>query len=57
MASRMGAKAAELIYKGEVNRIVAYKNNQVVGIEINEALETKKLIEEELIELCSMLSH
>ncbi len=57
MASRMGAKAAELINNDILNQIIAFKNNQVVGIEIEEALKTTKEIDEELIELCSMLSH
>lgn len=57
MASRMGAKAAELINEGTLNQIVSYNNNKVVGIEINEALNTTKELDEELIALCSMLSH
>lgn len=56
MASMMGAKAVELLKQGTVNRIVAFKNNKVTDIEINEALDTKKDIDEDLISLSRILS-
>lgn len=56
MASEMGAKAVELLKNGSSNRIMALKNNRVVDIEINEALDTTKKIDENMIELSKILS-
>lgn len=56
MASKMGAKAVEVLAKGMTNRIIAQQENKVVDIEINEALEMKKEIDEELIELSKILA-
>lgn len=56
MASQMGVKAVEVLKQGIVNRIVALKDNKLVDIEINEALDTKKTIEDDLINLSKMLS-
>lgn len=56
MASQMGVKAVETLKAGRVNRIIALKDNKVVDIEINEALDTKKTIGDELIDLSKILS-
>lgn len=56
MASRMGAKATELLKDKIANRIVAVKDSQVVDIEINEALDMKKQIDDKIIELSKILS-
>lgn len=56
MASVMGAKAAELLSNNIVNRIVALKDSKVVDIEINEALEMHKTIDESTVELSKILS-
>lgn len=56
MASMMGAKAVELLKNGSVNRIVSLRNNKIVDIDINEALEMKKTIDEDLIELSKILA-
>jgi 6-phosphofructokinase 1 len=56
MASRMGAKAVELLNNGIVNRIVSLKDNKIVDIEINEALNMKKSIDEDLIALSKILA-
>jgi 6-phosphofructokinase 1 len=55
-ASKMGAKAVELLKEGIYNRIVSMKDNKVIDIEINEALEMKKYIDEDLIELSKILA-
>lgn len=56
MASRMGAKATELLSEGKFNQVVALKGNEVVGIEIEEALDMTKSIDEKMIELSKILS-
>ena len=55
-ASIMGAKAAELLYDGRSNRIVAYKNGEYVDFDIQEALQMKKDIPEDQFEISKMLS-
>ena len=55
-ASIMGAKAAELLYDGRRNRIVAYKNGEYVDFDIQEALQMKKDIPEDQFEISKMLS-
>ncbi|AUS95977.1 6-phosphofructokinase [Clostridium thermosuccinogenes] len=56
MASRMGVKAVELLKNNITNRIVALKDNKIVDIEINEALEMKKNIDESVVELSRILA-
>ncbi len=56
MASRMGAKATELLSNGIYNQVVVFKDHIVQGIEINEALEMTKTIDESMIELSKILS-
>lgn len=56
MASRMGAKAIELLDQDIVNRVVSLRSDKIVDVDINEALEMKKCIDPELIELSRVLS-
>ena len=54
-ASIMGAKAVELLCKGESNRIVAYKHGQYVDFDIQEALNMHKDIPEDQYQISRML--
>lgn len=56
MASLMGVKAVELLKEGITGRIVALRDNKVVDLEINEALEMKKEIDESLITVSKILA-
>lgn len=56
MASLMGAKATELLKDGVYNQVIALRDNRVVGIEINEALDMTKTIDDDMIELSKILS-
>ncbi|MDP4094513.1 MAG: 6-phosphofructokinase [Bacillota bacterium] len=56
MASLMGAKATELLKEGIYNQIIALQDNKVLGIEINEALDMTKKIDDDMIELSKILS-
>lgn len=42
LASKMGAKAVELLLAGRSNRAIGIKNNQIIDTDIMEALEQKK---------------
>lgn len=55
-ASIMGAKAVEAINKGAVNRIICMKNSKIIDVDIDEALKTKKIIDQETIELSKILA-
>jgi 6-phosphofructokinase 1 len=56
MASRMGAKAVEILSKGAINRVVCLRDGKLIDMDIVEALETKKDIDQDLIELSKILS-
>ena len=54
-ASIMGAKAAELLWEGKSNRIVAYRGGRFVDYDIQEALNMTKDISEEQFEISKLL--
>lgn len=56
MASRMGAKAVEILSKGATNRVVCFKDGKLTDMDIFKALEIKKDIDQDLIELSKILS-
>lgn len=56
VASQMGNYAVELIDKGIVNRIIGRRGIDIVDYEINEALEMKKTIDMDLVDLVDTLS-
>lgn len=55
-ASLMAVKATEVLQLGEKNKIIASKNDTYVALDIEEALEMKKAIDESMIETSKMLS-
>ena len=55
-ASLMAVKATEILQEGQRNKIIAEKNEQYVAIDIEEALNMKKYIDESMIETSKMLS-
>lgn len=55
-ASRMGARAIEALKAGRYNRIVSLKNSELVDIDIVEALNMTKTIDNDKVELCKILS-
>ncbi|GAE89719.1 6-phosphofructokinase [Acetivibrio straminisolvens] len=56
MASQMGAKAIEVLRENKRNRIIVFKDNQLGDMDLDEALEAKKTISEDLIQLSRILS-
>lgn len=56
MASRMGKKAVDLLIEGKKNRVLGFKCNEIIDMDIDEALKVKKVFNEELYELASVLS-
>ena len=56
MASRMGVYAVELLKNGQFNRVMACKGGRIVDYDIDEALNMKKTIDEELISIGKILA-
>lgn len=56
MASKMGVIAVECLLKGSYNRIISFKNNDIVDIDIDEALEMKKTIDSKTIDISKILA-
>ncbi len=56
MASRMGAHAVNCLLGGKQNRIVSLKDNRLVDIDLVEALNMKKTMDKELINLSKILA-
>ena len=52
----MAVKATEALQAGERNRIIAEKNDKYISLDIEEALEMTKQIDESMIETSKMLS-
>ena len=55
-ASLMGLKAVETLHAGDINKVISLKGNDYVALDINEALEAKKVLEEDLIRANKILS-
>ncbi len=55
-ASRMGAKCVELLLEGKANRIVCMQNGEITDVDINEGLEMKKSIPQDMIDLIDKLT-
>lgn len=56
LASRMGAKAVDLLRAGEKDKMVAIRNNKVIGVDFDEAFSMKHQPDLELYELAKILS-
>ncbi|MBR5808867.1 MAG: 6-phosphofructokinase, partial [Clostridia bacterium] len=56
MASRMGAKAVELLLGGKENRVICVENGKIIDRDIEEGLAMKKELPMELMGLVKKLS-
>jgi 6-phosphofructokinase 1 len=56
MASRMAAKAVELLSNGIINRAICVKDNKIVDEDLEKAIGMKKEIDRDIIELSKVLS-
>jgi 6-phosphofructokinase 1 len=56
MGSRMGAFAVETLRAGRNNRIIAVQGGRILDIDINEALNMKKTMDMELVDLSRILA-
>ncbi|WP_426351344.1 6-phosphofructokinase [Alloiococcus sp. CFN-8] len=56
LASRLGARAVELLMEGKSARVVGIRNNQVIDDDIDEALAIERRFDNELYEVARILS-
>ena len=56
LASRMGAKAVEVLLEGKTSRVIGIRENKIVDDDIDEALAIERKIDEELYNLSEILS-
>ncbi len=57
IASKMGLKAVSLLLEGISNRVVVYKDTNIVDLDIVEALSMKKEFDNELVDLAEVLTY
>ena len=55
LASAMGAKAVEVLLSGGVNRVICYRGGEFTDMDINEALEMQKDLDDSLWEISRKL--
>ncbi|MFB0917706.1 MAG: 6-phosphofructokinase [Clostridiaceae bacterium] len=56
LAAKFGSRAVELLMEGKTNRVVGIKHNEIIDMDIHEALAMKKVFEEKLLEIGSEIS-
>lgn len=56
LASRLGARAVELLLDGKSARVVGIRNNQIIDEDIDEALAMERRFDDELYEVAKILS-
>lgn len=56
IASQMGSKAVELLIEGKSNRIVCMKNSEITDVDIEDGLNMKKSVSEELVKIAKQLA-
>ena len=57
LASRMGAKAVEVLLEGKTSRVIGIKDNVVVDQDIDEALALPRKFDEKLFKIAEEISH
>lgn len=56
LASRLGARAVELLVEGKSKRVVGIRDNKIIDLDITEALNMKKETDNDLYNLAKILS-
>ncbi|MEG1286836.1 6-phosphofructokinase [Clostridium sp.] len=57
LASKMGAKAVEVLLEGKTSRVIGIKENIIIDQDIDEALALKRTFDEELFKIAEEISH
>ena len=56
LASKMGAKAVEVLLEGKTSRVIGSVDNKIVDFDIDEALAMESKFDEDLYEVAKILS-
>ena len=56
LASRMGARAVEVLLEGKTSRVIGIRNNEIIDDDIDEALAMERKFDEDLYKLAEILS-
>ena len=56
LASRMGAKAVEVLLEGKTSRVIGIKNNEIIDQDIDEALALDRTFDDELFKMADEIS-
>ena len=56
LASRMGVRAVELLLDGKAARVVGIKNDEIMDMEIHDALEMKRDFDKKSYQMAQILS-
>ena len=56
LAARMAVRAVDLIMQGKTNRAVGVKNNEIIDLDISEALSTPRVFDKKLYDIAHILS-
>lgn len=57
LASRMGARAVELLMEGKTQRVIGIKGGDIIDLDTNEALAIPRKFDEKLYEIAKSLSY
>lgn len=57
LASRMGARAVELLLEGKTSKVIGIKNGKIMDLDISKALEMPKTFDKELYDISQALSY
>lgn len=56
LASKMGAKAVEVLIEGKTSRVIGIKNNEIIDQDIDEALALDRVFDDELFKMADEIS-
>lgn len=56
LASRMGAKAIEVLLEGKTSRVIGIRNNEIIDQDIDEALDMESKFDKELYHIAQVLA-
>ena len=56
LASKMGAKAVEVLLEGKTSRVIGIKNNEIIDQDIDEALALDRTFDDELFKMADEIS-
>ena len=56
LASKMGAKAVEVLLAGKTSRVIGIRDNKIIDQDIDEALAIERKFDEELYNIAEVLS-